>query len=179
MAENTGLEIVFSIIDLLKGAFLLSLPVFLFVFVAVLVRKALEKKYKWNWFKSSIMTTFFLVFSLVFVLYVTPASSVFLSGTQPPILTSLAPTLAQTIGSLFVQFVRLIVVSILLTFLLMPVEFVGLFLFEQVSQKLKIAYSIRLFITVFLATLVCSVFLIFVMPWIIPGILFLIFFGFE
>ncbi len=177
MAENDLLLLLFAVIDLLKGAFLVSIPAFAFVFIAVLVRKALAKKYKWNWFSSSLVTTYFLVFSMTLVLYITPYFDA-TAGLAPQVVP---PELQQTPAEFFApfaaQFARLLIVALLLALLLMPIEFIGLFLFEKISERLHFAYSIRLFLATFLVSLFCSFIIIFVAPWIITGILYLIFFG--
>lgn len=178
MAQNTVLDILFGLIELVKGAFLLSIPVFVFVFIAIFVRRALAKKYKWNWFKSSIITTYFLVFSLVFVLYALPILQVLTIPGQI-VFPEFQPTILEQFVPLVIQFARLLIVALLLTFLLMPIEFVGLFLFEKISEKTKHAFSVRLFATVFITMAVVSIVFLFIAPWIVTGILYLIFFGFE
>lgn len=179
MAQDFFLLAFFSLLDLLKGSVIFSIPVFVFVFTAIFVRKSLAKKYKWAWFKSSIVTTYFLVFSLVLVIYVLPIVDVNNSVQNYPILPELAPTPLEIATPIILQFFRLLVVALILTFILMPLEFVGLFLFEKISQKIKAAYSVHIFLTVLASTFFSLAIILFLMPWIVSGIIFLIFFGFA
>ena len=179
MAENPLLFVLYGLFDLLKGSFLVSIIVFVFVFIAIFVRTALAKKYKLNWFKSSILTTYFLVFSLVLVLYIMPVIDILITPATGIILPELQPTPVELLIPFVLQFARLLVIALMLTLLLMPLEFIGIFLFEKISEKFKFAYSIRLFLTVFAVSVFTSAFVLFVAPWSIAGILFLIYFGFE
>ncbi len=179
MAQDTLSLILFSILDLLKGSLIFSIPVFAFVFIAIFVQKALSKKYQWTWFKSSAITTYFFMFSLASVLYVLPIIDVFTTTQTVSVLPEFAPTPLEIVLPIILQFVRLLVVALILSFILMPLEFVGLYLFEAISKKTKVSYSVRLFLAVFLSTLFTLAITIFLAPWIITGLIYLIFFGFE
>lgn len=177
MAENFFLNIIFSFFDLAKGSAIVSIPVFVFVFVASLARKWLEKKYKWSWIKSSFVTTYFLVFSFVFVLYTFPIVQAFLEAGEETVLPEFAPTPLEIIVPIFLQSARLLLVALILTLLLLPLEFVGLYLFEKISQRVRAAFSVRLFLAVFLVTLFTFATVIFFAGWVFSGIIYLIFFG--
>ena len=179
MAQDIFLLAFFSLLDLLKGSIIFSIPVFVFVFVAIFVRKALAQKYGWQWFSSSLVTTYFLVFSLVLVIYALPIVDVNNSVQNYPILPELAPTPLEIAAPILLQFFRLLVVALILAFILMPIEFVGLFLFEKISQKIRAAYVVRAFLAVFASTFFSLAIIIFLVPWIVPGIIFLIFYGFA
>lgn len=177
MAENVLMLVFNSIIDLLKISLPASIVAFAFVFVAVIARKQLAQKYKWSWVKSSFITTYFFLFALTVSLYLAPILDVVFVPSTSGIPPELAPTLSEIILPPIAQFLRLLVVALILAFILMPLEFVGLYLFEKISEKLKAGFSVRLFLTVFLATVFSFAITLFLMPWVLTGIIYLIYFG--
>ena len=73
------------------------------------------------------------------------------------------PTLADNITSLILQLFNIVFSAAVITFLLMPLEFIGLYFYEKVLPE-KTAYPIKLLFAVFLSTLLASILVIFVFP---------------
>ena len=73
-------------LDFLRGAFIYSLPVFLFTVVAVVARRMTAKRFKLSWITSTMLVTFFMTLSLVTALYISPIIQAFQepSYTLPP-----------------------------------------------------------------------------------------------
>jgi predicted PurR-regulated permease PerM len=61
----SGIDIAFSVIDLLRGAFMLSIPLFVAALLGSLLHKKISKKFKRSWFASAVIVC--LVFSLAAV----------------------------------------------------------------------------------------------------------------
>jgi len=163
MASDLFSVALFSLIDLLRGSFINSLLVFIFVFFAVKVRRSLSRQYKWSWFKSSFITTYLLVFSLILVLYLIPIIEVVrenpeFGGSVP---VEFQIPVNELFASAVVQIIRLLVVALVLSFMLVPLEFVGLYIHQQIVKKFKFHWAIKLYLAVFLTTLLSFAFIIF------------------
>ncbi len=185
MPLNLLLNLLFSLIDLAKGSLIFSIPVYLIVLIGVFLRRFFEKKYKLNWFKSSLAATYLLMFALPFFLYISFPAASFGEVTIGEI-----PYTARPIGELvfpiILSFIRLLVVAAVLTLMLLPLEFVGVFIFDKQIKRLalikskkwsKLNYFINLYISVFILSLFTAFVILFLFPWILPGVIYLIFFG--
>ena len=154
-------SVVAGILDLIRGSVINSVYVFAIVIVAFFIRRYMAKKFSMNWFKSSILTTYLLVFLLIFVMHLLilfPVLSYYVF--IPP---EFQPTLADNITSLILQLFNIVFSAAVITFLLMPLEFIGLYFYEKVLPE-KTAYPIKLLFAVFLSTLLASILVIFVFP---------------
>lgn len=178
MAENFFLELLLSVIDFLRGAFIYSLPVFLFTMVAVVARRLAAKRFKLSWITSTMLVTFFMTLSLVTALYLSPIIQAFQepSYTLPP---ELEPSILEKAYFVFLQAVRLLAVSVVLSLLLLPLELVGSFFFDWLSKKTNWTFVVRLYAAVFATTLLAAYFAFFVFPFMLSGIVYMIFYGFA
>ena len=178
MAENFFIELALSMLDFLRGAFIYSIPVFLFTMVAVVARRLAAKRFKMSWITSTMLVTFFMTLSLVTALYLSPIIQAFQepSYTLPPELES---PLSEKAYSVALQAIRLVAVSVVLSLLLLPLELAGSFVFEWLSKKTGWTFIVRLYAAVFVATLLAAYFAFFVFPFAISGIVYMIFYGFA
>ena len=150
-----------GIFDLIRGSVINSVYVFAIVIVAVFVRRYMAKKFSMNWFKSGILTTYLLVFLLIFVMHLLILFPILSYDVFVP--PEFQPTLADNITSLVLQLFNIVFASAVITFLLMPLEFIGLYFYEKILPE-KTAFPIRLLLAVFLSTLLASILVIFVFP---------------
>lgn len=155
-------------------AFLISLPVFAVVFIAVLLHRKISQKYKYKWFQASLLTTYLMLLVLIFFLYAFPFVSAYLSAgsSNPP---DFPPTLFDQLAFISMSLIKVIFSAFVLTFLLMPVEFLGVFFIEKIRKK-----KLHDFFNIFLAVYACTCFTAFVFlafPQILRALIFLIFWG--
>ncbi len=61
----SGLDIAFSVIDILKGSFALSLPLFAAAFLGAALHKKITEKFKLSWFAGAAVVCFLLSLLLV------------------------------------------------------------------------------------------------------------------
>ena len=64
---------------------------------------------------------------------------------------------------MILQLLNIVFAAAVVTFLLMPLEFIGLYIYEKILAP-KTTWSIRLLLAVFLSTLLASILVIFVFP---------------
>lgn len=154
-------SVVTGIFDLLRGSIINSVYVFLIVLVAFFVRRHVAKRFSMNWLKSSILTTYLLVFLLIFVMHLLILFPVLSQNVFTP--AEFSPPITDTIISVFLLFFNIIFAAVVITFLLMPLEFIGLYFYEKALPS-KTGWPIRLLVSVFLSTLLASIMLIFIFP---------------
>lgn len=178
MVENFLLELFLSIVDFLKGSFIYSIPVFLFTMVAIVAQRLIVKRFKLSWVSSTILVTFFMVLSLVTALYLLPIIRAFQepSYTLPP---ELEPLLEEKVYSFLLQAVRILAVSVVLSLILLPLELMGAFVFDWLSKKTNWTFLVLVYASIFVTVVLSAYFAFFVFPFAIPGIIYLIFYGFA
>ena len=154
-------SVVAGIFDLVRGSVINSVYVFAIVLVAFFVRRYIVKKFPMAWFRSSILTTYLLVFLLILVMHLFILFPVLSTNVYTP--PEFQRTIADTITSLILQLLNIVFAAAVVTFLLMPLEFIGLYFYEKILAP-KTAWSIRLLLAVFLSTLLASILVIFVFP---------------
>ena len=150
-----------SIFDLLRGSIINSVYVFVIVLVAYFARKYFAKKFSLNWFRSAILTTYLLVFLLILVMHLQILLPIITQGdTAPP---EFSPTITDSLFSVFLLLINILFSTAVITFLLLPLEFIGLYFYEKALPQ-KTAWPIRLMLAVFLSTLLATLLIIFVFP---------------
>jgi hypothetical protein len=177
MAENFFLQLFYSALDFLWGSFVVSLVVFLFALLALIVRRKIAKRFNLSWVKSTVIVLFVLLFCTVFSVYFFPWSQT-LNVPRQSVPQEFEDSLQSQVGFLFVVLLRLLIVSFVLTLLVFPSVLVGSFLLEWFSTKTRLPFVARFFAATFISTALVSYVLLFLAPFILPGVLFMIFFGF-
>ncbi|MDO8537661.1 MAG: hypothetical protein Q7S21_02145 [archaeon] len=170
----SAFDILLAVFGFLRGIFLISIVIFLLSLVGVKLFNYLRKRHEFSWFKAVLLASFLEIFVLTAIVYFFPAYLGYSQqsyGILPP---ELQPTLIENLLFFAGIFLRVIIVSIVLSIFLLPLEFVGSYVFEKLNQKLP--YFLRQFIAVFAATLVGGICVFLLFPWIILGILQLLFF---
>lgn len=173
------LSLFFFALDFVKGNFFVSVIVFLFVFFGALARQRLELAFKLSWFKSTLIVSFVFVLCLVSVVFFLP----FIQASRIPVSYSVPIELQEDFSFQAKTFIfvilRLLIVSFLLQALILPGILAGAFLFDWISEHWGFFYFLRIFVPVFIIASIYSFFALFVFPFSLPGILFLVFFGFN
>jgi len=73
--------------------------------------------------------------------------------------------------------IKMIAVALVFSIFVLPLAFVGAFAFDFLDKKFKWNTFINFFFSVFAATGVGLFIVLFLMPWIIPGAVYLIYFA--
>ena len=167
------ISVLFSIVDVLKTSFLVSIPVFFAVFAASLIFKKISEKYSLKWLQSAVFATYLTMFILIFFLYAVPLVLSFMQTFGSASNPQFPPTIWEQISFLTLSLLKIIFSSLVFSLLLLPVEFFGLFVFEKFAKK-NWHFLLKLFIAVFVSTMLVLLLILF-NPWILSGLLYLIF----
>jgi len=167
----------FSVIDLIKIAFIASVPAFIGVILGMKLKGLLEKKFKDSWLRNSFIVTYIFCLIIVAFLYVFPLMEAFGETNTAGIPQELNPTLTDSILAFLWSAFKILFSAFVIAILLIPLEFVGLYVFEWLQKKYKFNYFAELFLGVFSASLVAVIVLLFLFPWTITGLIYLIYFA--
>jgi len=169
-------SIIFSILELLKGSLIVAIPVFVFIFIGQKLRKKIAEQTSWSWFTSAIVSSFFIVFSLLLIIYFLPQFSTSFSpiGEVPSIFSG---DFAAIITIYVASVLKVLFVALVLTVILMPLEFVGLYFHSVISKKLK-KYPgwAKLLATAYASSVFASAIILFLIPEAITGFFYLLYF---
>ncbi|HZX20056.1 MAG TPA: hypothetical protein VFF13_03515 [archaeon] len=178
MALNPIENLVFSLIDLLRGSLIAVIPVFILIVIGQVLRKKIQRETKWSWFVTGFITTFLMMFLIFLFLYFFPFIVANAEQALGEIPSTFAPETSNIIASFAFGVFKAFIVAIVTTIILMPLEFIGLYFHEVVSKKLGKTNSwVKLFVTAYISTVFSAAILIFLLPSLIPGILFFLYFG--
>lgn len=177
MVQNFLLDVVFSLVDLIKGSFLLSIIVFALVLIGIFIQRKLIKRFKLSWIKSSLISTFIIVLIFVFAMYVFPLAVGF-SQHDPGILPEgFEMTAGEYLFLIGTALFKILSLSFILTVFLLPLQFVGLFAMDFLKKKYSLPFLANVFFAVFCSTLVGAFIVIYLFPWIPTGIVYLLYFA--
>ncbi len=177
MVLDLIIKIIFSIVDLLKGTIIFTVPTFVLVLVSSYVRKRIAERFKLNWFLSAAVITYILLFTIILVFYFLPFASSLLETQIGTIPQPFADSFLEMAASTLFVLIRTILVVAVLTLLVLPLEFVGVFLFEKFEEKWPKKGYLNVLLTTFLMVLITAVIVLFIIPWSWIGVFFLIFFS--
>ncbi len=138
MVDGMG-DALSSVVDFVRFWLFLAFLCVLFMFVIHRVRAWVSHKTGFRWFFSTLLSTFGVVFVLALLAYLVPwqlaSSDVAQSGQFVPEALQFTP--AETVGVLWISFLRVLVFSIVVTFLVLPLEFIASYVFRRLSQNQK------------------------------------------
>ena len=177
MVLELAFNLFFSAVDLLKMAFIVSVPAFCGVLLGKELKKAIEKKIKGSWLKSAFIVTYIFSFVIVFLLYVFPLISASSELSQRFVPEELNPTLTDSIIAVGWALIKILFAAFVIAIFLVLLEFVGLYVFEWLEKKYKLNYFAGLFVGVFAASLVALIIVLFLFPWTLTGLIYLIYFA--
>lgn len=175
MAAELVFKAFFSIVDLLRGSFFLAIISFVFVFVASFFHAWITKKLNLSWLKATLITSYLAIFILIMVLYFLPVFSAFQQSDQGIIPSFFVMTPMDWLSFAAGIILRNAAVSLFLVFLLLPLEFFASFVFDSLKEKTKLSHWIKVFLSVFAACLVAAIILLFLLDWVVTGLVYLVF----
>jgi hypothetical protein len=172
------LPIVLGIIDLLRIALIISIPLFLAAIPALFLKNKLAKKFSLNWIQSALITTYLAVTIILIFLYLVPYYLGFLESIlakqTPPAILALTPL--DLAAAVLLTIIKIVISAIILTIIVFPLEFFAEFVSDKLKEK-KIPRLAKNFVIAYCTSLLVTIIILFVFPWILNGIIFLIYWG--
>ena len=177
MVVDILLQVFFSIIDLLRGTFIFSIPLFILVLVTEFFKNAFQKKFNSSFMNSTLIVTYLINLVLITFLYFFP----FISSI-PEETIGIRPEAFQLGTGDFLLifglgFAKIIFVTLTITLILIPFIILGLYFFDKISEKYKFARLLRLYLSVFLTAFIGFALLLFVFPWLPLALSYFLYFG--
>jgi len=179
MAANLLASAFFSVLDLSKISAFSLLPALVLALLVRALRRWLAETRGWSWLKSAFVATFIVLAILVNLVYWPDWISTLGKATYGQVPAQFQYTLPETLFGYAVNLARLLFVSLLLALLALPVELVALALKEHAERRHAfgrglLALALGLYGALFLTWAV----VLFLFPWAISGLIYLVFFGF-
>jgi len=173
-------SLLIAFVSLLKGSFLISIIGFFLFFIALFLFNEIKSKFKLTWIKSCCLSIFLLSFIFLLVIYFVPAF-VFPKIISVPFNDAdLALNSFELIASYFAVIVKLIISAAIFTVLLTALTLIGNIihdiLFSSKKSK-KLSKWIRYYIVILVECIIVSFILLFVFPWLLQGLIYLIYFA--
>jgi len=179
MALDPISNLLFSALELAKGGILFSIPAFVIVWISTAIQGKLKLKYSLNWVKSAFLTAYIVTFAIVIFIYYLPIFGIIGASPLGVIPEEFRNSLLEVSLQQLFNLGRLLIVSLVLTFILIPLAFIGSFLRAEIGKKFKLPSFATLYLTILVITLLVSGIVLFIFPWAITGIFTLIFFGLQ
>ena len=169
-------NVIFSIIDLLKGAISITVPIFFILLVAQFLRKKIQEETKKSWLITAFLTTVLVSFTILLVVYNLPF--LFLSTSSVGEVPSMfASDFFVLVGVFLSGVIKVFLVSIVLSFVLLPFEFIGVFFHSVICEKFaKYPNWLKLLATSYVSTVFASAVILFIFPEAITGFLYFLYF---
>ncbi|MDD5163658.1 MAG: hypothetical protein PHD95_05635 [Candidatus ainarchaeum sp.] len=172
------LSIALGIIDLLRIALIIAIPLFLVSIPALFFKNWLVKKFSLNWIQSALIATYLAVTIILIFLYVFPYylgfSESILAKQIPPGMLAITP--ADIAVAIFLTILKILVNALILTIIVLPLEFFAEFASDKLKEK-KFPQLAKNFVIAYCTGLLVTIIILFVFPWIINGIVFLLYWG--
>ena len=172
------ISILFGILDILRIALIFSIPLFIAAIPSLALKNLLAKKYNLNWIQSALLATYLALTAILIFLYLLPYYFGFIASEiakqTAPVLLELS--LLDMVSAVFFTIIRLLGTGLLLTILVLPLEFLAEYFSDLLKEK-KIPGLLQKFIVSYCISLVVTIIILFVFPWIWTGIIYLIYWG--
>ncbi len=174
MAADIVANLFSTVFSLLWASFWYSIPVFLLLFLVNPIHRFFRERFKQTWVLASLASTYVIVLALLIVAYLAPAFSAANENDLGFAPAALAPSFGELVLSYVAVWFRLLLLAVFFAVLLLPAEFLGVFWMEWFSKRVKNRVVAR-FLSVWLTVLIVVGVVLFALPWIIPGLLYLIY----
>ena len=165
--------ILFSIFDFAKLLVPLSIIMFVIYKLFSPLRDKLDDRFELSWLKSvlalNLITTFVVLFGIYLYFF-------FLGGVLATPM-EFGYDIFEQLLMILVALVRIIIVTIILSFLLLFFEFVSSFVVESLGKK-EYSINTKEFIGIFVSSIIFLILLLFFFSWVPLGIFVYIFYGF-
>jgi hypothetical protein len=171
-------ETAFALVDLLRMALIAAIPAFVLTLLGQLLFKKIRgKKKKTSWIVAAFAASYIVMLAVIFFLYLFPLYLGFVESdlakqTPPP---EMQLTVVDYGVAFFATIVKNALSAAVLTILLLPMLFFASFVSEKIGEKKKLPALANTFIAVYCTALLAWVIILFVFPWVLSGILYLLF----
>ena len=177
MALDLAANAVSSLVSLLWVSLVYSIPVFLaYWFIGKKLHSFFQKRLHRSWAQSAFLSSyvvFFLVLILAFFFPVAQSTRDNALGVFPQELRlSLAELAFQYLFALF----RLLAVAALFALFALPLVFIGTFAKEWLADRVP-NKPVHSFFATWLVVVVLFFIALFLVPWVVPGLIYLVYWG--
>ncbi|MCR4368658.1 MAG: hypothetical protein NUV67_02000 [archaeon] len=170
-----------SLLGLLWGSITVAIPLFVLVVIGKILREKIAEKTQRSWLVTAFISTFLLTFVLFLAAYFFP----FLLSSQAEAVGELPSIFAPSATDILISYIygilKAAITALVVSLLLMPLEFVGAYVHsvvcEKTAPKKKNAGILQLALTSYAMAVFSSAMLIFIVPEAIPGIFFFLYYG--
>ena len=178
MALNFA-DLIFGILIFLKGTLFNAFSIFILAFIGNWLYNLISGKFKAKWLASSFAATYIISFLIVAALFIYPLVSID-KDTVATLLPFMQNTPAEDASYALGVFLRFLVVSLIISLIIMPFNLFGAFVSSYISGKFrKLPSFVRLYLACFIVTLIAEIIAIIWFPWMLPGLINLVYFGFR
>ncbi|HLC78914.1 MAG TPA: hypothetical protein VJG83_00655 [archaeon] len=169
---------VFSILNLLKGSLSIVLPIFILAFIGKWLNAKIRKATKWSFIVTALLSTFALLWVLILIAYFYPILTSLQESGIGQVPSVFAPTLGELATSYAYGLFKVTISSLVISLILLPFEFIGLFVFESLHSRFKkMPEPIILLAACYLMSVVGAAIFLFLIPEAVSGIIYFIYFG--
>ncbi|MFH0955349.1 MAG: hypothetical protein V1777_04570 [Candidatus Micrarchaeota archaeon] len=174
MAADFVSNAVSSLFSLLVGTILYCLPIIAIVLLVSPLHRFFSKRYKQSWLRSALFTTYLVVLVVLIFAYFVPAGIGVRESDLGTVPQALQSGLGEQLFAYGLILIRILALALFFSLLLLPLEFLGVFFFEWFSPKTKNPLVAKIG-AVWLTVLVTTVVILFLIPWAIPGLIYLVY----
>ncbi|MEK6972425.1 MAG: hypothetical protein AABW72_00055 [archaeon] len=167
-----------SAFDLIKGSLILSIPIFVVLYILNYIRKKIASRFSLNWIISCLIITFISFFIFLLLIYFLPTFQSMAEHQLGVIPKYLMPAFDDWAGFYFTKIMKLLFVAVIFTLLSLPFALLGSLVENILLSKFKkMNKAVAFFLAVFAITLLLSALVLYVFYWIPIGMIHLIYFS--
>ena len=172
----TPMDLLSTIIDLLKGTLFVSIPVFVLVLIGAFLHKKLSKKFRLSWFNTAAIIALFFALVIVSIAFFYPIfySSQAISYGPLPVDPDSEADFNANLEFASIAFYRIIVVSVALSAMALPFVLMGSLSKDWLKKK-KFNNYLCIFASVYLWSMIAAILFLFLFGWILQGIIYLLY----
>jgi hypothetical protein len=180
MVVESIIALILTIIDLVKDAVLLSIPVFVLVWLGSYLKNALEKRYKLSWIVSVFIVIYIITTLLIFLLYFGFYAFVaqgYDVGVMPEqFMLSFEEAFTMGLTFLVIVIFKKLFAGLALSLIALPFAFVSSFIREMLVKKYKKINPLALLFAGVFGAVLLALIIFLSFQWIITGVIYLMFF---
>ncbi len=178
MVQDILVNLFTSMVELLRLSLLLGIPMFFCAIIIAFLARKFSERFGMGFARASFFSTYLVVLALIIVLYFYPFYLGFMESNvvkqpKPPFL---ALTALDFIAALPAFAFKFLLDALLFTLLALPIEFAALYVFDLLKSKYAIQKTTALAASVFAAAIITVLIALFVFPFAITGLVYLLYF---
>ena len=176
-----ALKILLSGVDLLLTAIIPSIVVIVLAFLGLKVRDSIQKQLGWKWVSSTLVATSAVSWCVFLAAYFFPLITAMQEQGLGLLPSYLAPSAGAIAASFAYGLFKVTLTAIVTSVILLPLEFIGSYIYSEVSKKLgkKSSGFLKLAVSAYLTTLIGLAAMLFIVPQVATGLLYMLYFGFP